>query len=124
MYKVKYTEKFEDSYVAESNEFYYDTVHSACKGFEEITRGLLTNSDQLDGIRLYIEDYHSEDEDIDSYAIGILISLLREDGQIASLDLVFDPRSNTLKFESFLMIEYKYLNAVEEDQLEDLSSRL
>jgi hypothetical protein len=73
---------------------------------------------------LYIEDYHSEDEDIDSYAIGILISLLREDGQIASLDLVFDPRSNTLKFESSLMIEYEYLNAVEEDQLEDLSRRL
>jgi hypothetical protein len=124
MYKVKYTEKFEDSYVAESNEFYYDTVHSACTGFEEITRGLLTNSEQLDGIRLYIEDYHSEDEDIDSYAIGIFVSLLREDEQIASLDLVFDPRSNTLKFESSLMIEYEYLNAVEEDQLEDLSNRL
>ena len=114
MYRVKYTEKFEDWYVTESDEFYYDTIYSACKGFEEVARGLLTNSEHLDGIRLYIEDYHSEDEDLDSYSIGILVSLSREDEQIASLDLLFDPRSNTLKFENLLNIEYENLNAVEE----------
>lgn len=124
MYKVKYTEKFEDWYVAESEVFHYQTIHSACKGFQEVTRGLLTNSEALEGLRLYIEDYHSEDEDIDSYSIGIIISLEKEDEQIASLDLVFDPRSNTLKFENSLTIEYENLSAMEEDQLNELSNKL
>ncbi len=123
MYKVKYTEKFEDWYVAESEVFHYQTIHSACKGFQEVTRGLLTNSEALEGLRLYIEDYHSEDEDIDSYSIGIIISLEKEDEQIASLDLVFDPRSNTLKFENSLTIEYENLSAMEEDQLNELSNK-
>jgi hypothetical protein len=123
MYKVKYTERFEDWYVADSDIFHYETIQSACRGFEQVTRGLLSNSAAIEGIRLYIEDYHSEDEDIDSYAIGIIISLEKEDEQIASLDLAFDPRSNTLKFENSLIIEYENLNAVEEDQLEELSNR-
>ena len=124
MYKVKYTERFEDWYVAEGDIFHYETIQSACRGFEEITRGLLSNSEEIEGLRLYIEDYHSEDEDIDSYSIGIIISMEKEDKQIASLDLVFDPRPSTLKFENSLIIEYEYLSAVEEDQLDDLSNRL
>ena len=123
MYKVKYTERFEDWYVAESDIFRYENIQSACRGFEQVTRGLLTNSEAIEGLRLYIEDYHSEDEDLDSYAIGIIISLEKEDEQIASLDLVFDPRSNTLKFENSLMVEYENLTAVEEDQLDELSNR-
>ncbi len=123
MYKVKYAEKFEDWYVAESEVFHYETIQSACKGFQEVTRGLLTNSEALEGLQLYIEDYHSEDEDIDSYSIGIIISLEKEDEKIASLDLVFDPRSNTLKFENSLMIEYENLSAMEEDQLNELSNK-
>jgi len=123
MYKVKYTERFEDWYVAEGDVFHYETIQSACRGFEQVTRGLISNSEAIEGLRLYIEDYHSEDEDIDSYAIGIVISLEKEDEQIASLDLVFDPRSNTLKFENSLIIEYVNLSAVEEDFLDDLSNR-
>jgi hypothetical protein len=124
MYKIKYTEKFEDFYVAESDVSCYETVQGACVGFEEATRGLLVSPEKLDGLRLYIEDYHSGDEDIDSYSVGITITLTRGNEQIASLDLVFDSRSNTLKFESSLMIQYEFLNAVEEDQLEGLSRRL
>ena len=48
----------------------------------------------------------------------------KEEEQIASLDLVFDPRSSTLKFENSLIIEYENLSAAEEDQLDDLSNRL
>lgn len=123
MYKVKYTERFEDWYVGEGDVFHYETIQSACRGFEQVTRGLLSNSEAIDGLRLYFDDYHSEDEDIDSYAIGIIISLEKEDEQIASLDLVFDPRSNTLKFENSLMVEYENLTAVDEDQLDELSNR-
>jgi hypothetical protein len=123
MYTVRYTERFEDWYVAEGDIFHYETIQSACRGFEQVTRGLLGNSEAIEGLRLYIEDYHSEGEDIDSYAIGIIISLEKEDEQIASLNLVFDPRSNTLKFENSLIIEYENLNAVEEDQLDELSNK-
>ena len=123
MYTVKYTERFEDWYVAEGDIFHYENINSACKGFEQVTRGLLSNSKAIEGLCLYIEDYHSEDEDIDSYAIGIIISLEKDDEQIASLDLVFDPRSKTLKFENSLMIEYENLSAVEEDQLDELCNK-
>ena len=123
MYKVKYTERLEDWYVSEGDVFHYETIQSACRGFEQVTRGLLSNSEAIEGLRLYIEDYHSEDEDIDSYAIGIIISLEKEDEQIASVDLVFDPRSSTLKFENSLIIQYENLSAVEEDELDDLSNR-
>jgi hypothetical protein len=93
-------------------------------GFEQVTRGLLSNSEAIEGLCLYIEDYHSEEDDIDSYAIGIIVSSIKKEvEQIASLDLVFDPRSNTLKFENSLIIEYENLNAVEEDQLDELSNR-
>lgn len=124
MYTVRYTERFEDWYVAEGDIFHYETIQSACRGLEQVTRGLLGNSEAIEGIRLYIEDYHSEDEDIDSYSIGIIISMEKEEEQIASLDLVFDPRSSTLKFENSLIIEYENLSAAEEDQLDDLSNRL
>ena len=124
MYTVRYTERFEDWYVAEGDIFHYETIESACRGFEQVTRGLLGNSEAIEGIRLYIEDYHSEDEDIDSYSIGIIICMEKEEEQIASLDLVFDPRSSTLKFENSLIIEYENLSAAEEDQLDDLSNRL
>ena len=56
MYKVKYTERFEDWYVAESDVFHYETIQSACRGFEQVTRGLLSNSESIEGPRLYIEE--------------------------------------------------------------------
>jgi hypothetical protein len=124
MYTVRYTERFEDWYVAEGDIFHYETIWNACRGFEQVTSGLLGNSEAIERIRLYIEDYHSEDEDIDSYSIGIIISMEKEEEQIASLDLVFDPRSSTLKLENSLIIEYENLSAAEEDQLVDLSNRL
>ncbi len=124
MYKVQYIEKFEDWYAADSDVFCYETILSACLGFEKITRGLLTNAEELDGLRLYIEDYHSDDVDLDSYAIGIQVNLFRDDVKIAFLDLIFDPRSNSLKYESSLMIENEALSALEEDLLNDLSKRL
>lgn len=123
MYKVKCIEKFEDMYVVEGDEIQYESIQSACIGFENVARALLNNSNAIEGLRLYIEDYHSDDDDIDSYSIGIIIELTRENEQIASLDLMFDPRSNTLKYENLLTIEYQYLSAFEEDQLENLSSR-
>ena len=56
MYKVKYTERFEDWYVAKGDVFHYETIQSACRGFEQVTRGLLSNSESIEGPRLYIED--------------------------------------------------------------------
>lgn len=124
MYTVRYTERFEDFYVSESDVFYYETIQSACKGFEEITRGLLINAQAIEGLRLYVEDYHSEGEDIDSYVIGIVVTLEKDDELVASIDLLFDPRSSTLKFENELVIEFENLSAIEEDQLNDLANRL
>jgi uncharacterized protein YqkB len=121
MYTVQYTQNFEDFVVGERKTFNYESIGAAARGFKEITEAFLHSSEEIDELRQHIEDYHAEDEDVDSFAAGIKVKMFQERVLIAKLTLMFDPRSNTLKFGSDLEIFYEHLSANEEDVLHELS---
>lgn len=124
MYSVQYTQNFEDYVVGQRKNFYYQSIGAAVNGFKEITEAFLNSSEEIDELRQHIDDYHAEDEDVDSFAAGIKVRMFKEKTLIAKLILMFDPRSNTLKFGSDLEIFYEHLSATEEDALNELSLRL
>ena len=124
LYSVQYTQNFEDSVVGERKKFNYQSIGAAVQGFREITEAFLNSSEEIDELRLHIEDYHAEDKDIDSFDAGIKMKMFKEKILIAKLILIFDPRSNTLKFGSELEILYEHISASDEDALNELSLRL
>ncbi len=121
MYSVQYTERLEDWYVSEGDSHAYECLEEAVKGFDEIVNNLLDDTDATQGLRIYIEDFHSDDEDLDSYAIGMVVNLYRDDILLVHIDIAYDPRSATLKIESSLSLEYENMQANEFELLNELS---
>lgn len=121
MYSVQYTERLEDWYVCEGDSHEYEFLEDTVKGFYETANNLIGDSDATQGLRLYIEDFHSDDEDLDSYAIGMTVCLYREDILLAQLNITYDPRSAALKIESSLSIEHENLEPNEFELLNELS---
>jgi hypothetical protein len=123
MYEVNYTERFEDWYVSDCPLTCHETINDACADLNEVAQRLLSNPIELNGLRMYIKEHHKDDEDIESYSIGVLLSIKRDGLQIASLDLVFYPHLETLKCESSLALGYEKLAPCEQKALRKLATQ-
>jgi hypothetical protein len=123
MYEVNYTERFEDWYVSDYQLTCHETINNACSDLNQVIQRLLSNPIELQGLRMYIKEHHQGDEEIDSYSIGVLLTIKRDSEQIASLDLVFDPHLETLVCESYLVLDYENLAPCEQKALRKLATQ-
>ena len=120
MYLVKYSEQYNESYVAdEYSTEEFSTIDEASNGFKKITIDLLNDSLISERIATYLEDYHS-DEDIESYSAGMFIEHYRNKDRLAFIFFEYDLSLKKLKTGSYLEVEVENLDDSEESEIKKL----
>jgi hypothetical protein len=121
MYTVNYTERLECWYVASDPELTFENATGAVQGLKNLVSVLMNEPERMGGVLSYIEDYLSDDEDLDSYNMGINLSISREGYEIATLWIPFNLQQMAFKLKNELEIDVNILDAAEEDALKSLS---
>jgi hypothetical protein len=122
MYLVKYSEQYNESYVADEHSTEeFSTIDEASNGFKNITIDLLNDPLTSEKIATYLEDYHS-DEDTESYSAGMVIELYRNKDRLAFIFFEYDSSLKKLKTGSYLEVEVDNLDESEEFEIKKLEN--